>query len=240
MSTSLSKHMDESELEQGQDLPMDDDSEPLPSLSTFSSLNLDPQEARMESKETLNYLLAKTYFDCKEFERCVAVFFPSGLPQASPVNLDITTKNPLSSAKGKSKASNVAMTGDARFRMSTTSGDLPGLSQRSLFLALYAKYMAGEKRKDEDREMLLGAADQGLALNKELIGISRLLENWFSVGGVDRNGGGWLEYLLGIVLAKGKNEDRAIQWLIRSVHLYPYNWGAWLELNDLVGSVEEV
>jgi anaphase-promoting complex subunit 8 len=32
----------------------------------------------------------------------------------------------------------------------------PKLSQKSLFLALYAKYLAGEKRKEEETEMVLG------------------------------------------------------------------------------------
>lgn len=43
-----------------------------------------------------------------------------------------------------------------------------------------------------------------------------------------------------MVLAKDKNEDEAWRWLIRSVHLYPMNWGCWSEMTSLVGRVEDV
>jgi len=44
----------------------------------------------------------------------------------------------------------------------------------------------------------------------------------------------------GMVLAKEKNEEEAMRWLIRSVHLYPMNWGCWLEMTALIGRVEDV
>ncbi len=43
-----------------------------------------------------------------------------------------------------------------------------------------------------------------------------------------------------MVLAKEKNEEEAMRWLIRSVHLYPMNWGCWLEMTSLIGRVEDV
>ena len=43
-----------------------------------------------------------------------------------------------------------------------------------------------------------------------------------------------------MILAKGKNDDEARKWLIRSVNRYPYNWGAWQELSGLLGNVENV
>lgn len=43
-----------------------------------------------------------------------------------------------------------------------------------------------------------------------------------------------------MVLAKDKNEDEAWRWLIRSVHLYPMNWGCWSEMTALTGRVEDV
>ena len=42
------------------------------------------------------------------------------------------------------------------------------------------------------------------------------------------------------MLAKRKNEEEAIIWLIKSVNLYPWHWGAWLELSDLIANVEQV
>jgi anaphase-promoting complex subunit 8 len=44
----------------------------------------------------------------------------------------------------------------------------------------------------------------------------------------------------GMVLAKDKNEEEAMRWLIRSVHLYPMNWGCWLEMTSLISRVEDV
>jgi hypothetical protein len=43
-----------------------------------------------------------------------------------------------------------------------------------------------------------------------------------------------------MILAKDKSEEEAMKWLIRSVHLYPMNWGCWLEMTALIGQVEDV
>ena len=125
---------------------------------------------------------------------------------------------------------------------SASTEELPKMSQKSLFLALYAKYIRGEKRKDEESEMVLGPADGGATVNKELPFISRLLEKRLTDSGAEgkEDGQGWLEYLYGIVLARGKNHEEAKRWLLKSVHLYSYNWGVWEELGSLVGSLEEV
>jgi hypothetical protein len=44
----------------------------------------------------------------------------------------------------------------------------------------------------------------------------------------------------GMVLAKGSNYDHAIYWLLKSVALYSWNWGAWLELMDLIQDAQHV
>ncbi|KAH6636553.1 mitotic checkpoint regulator, MAD2B-interacting-domain-containing protein [Chaetomium tenue] len=44
----------------------------------------------------------------------------------------------------------------------------------------------------------------------------------------------------GLVLAKDRNEDLAITWLLRSVSLNPWNWGAWQELSSLVRSTQHL
>ena len=43
-----------------------------------------------------------------------------------------------------------------------------------------------------------------------------------------------------MVLAKDKNEEEAMRWLIQSVHRYPMNWGCWQEMTSLVGRVQDV
>ena len=210
-------------------------------VPTVISSNHDPEEARLEVKEASRYLLAKSYFDCREYERCAAVFLPATPSKSplSPTSPNVKTRTPIRSAKGKGRE-----TSHAKSESTTSLRNIyPKLSQKSLFLALYAKYISGEKRKDEDSEMILGPADGGTTVNKELIGLGRGLQGWLAeraTQGRDGSSQGWLEYLYGIVLAKGKTEDDAKRWLIRSVHLCPYNWGAWLELSELLGKVDEV
>lgn len=193
----------------------------------------DTAEVRLEARESHKYLLAKTYFDCREFDRCAAVFLPSALPKPPPP----ATTSPAKPAHGsKSKAKSVASR-----KPSGLLDSVRGVSQRSLFLALYAKYMAGEKRMNEESEMILGPQDGGVTMNKELPAISAILEEWFhELPSSGRQSQGWLEYLYGIVLAKGKNEKQAIDYLVQSVKLYEYNWGAWQELAGLLGTKEEV
>lgn len=43
-----------------------------------------------------------------------------------------------------------------------------------------------------------------------------------------------------MVLAKEKNEELALYWLVRSVYLFPMNWGCWLEMTSLITRVEDV
>lgn len=43
-----------------------------------------------------------------------------------------------------------------------------------------------------------------------------------------------------MVLAKDKNEDEALRYLIKSVHLYAMNWSAWLEITALMNRIEDV
>ena len=202
------------------------------------SVNSDPEEARLEARETHKYLLAKSYFDCREFERCAAVFLPSGIPSGPFLASSSTPRaaSPLSSSKGKSKETNTYGSPDK----GTPALNGRPLSQKALFLALYAKYMAGEKKKEEATEMILGPADKSSTVNPELVEVSRIIDKYFEIRGMEKASGGWLEYLQGIVYAKSKYYDAAKKWLVRSVHLYPYNWGAWLELSDLMNSVDEV
>jgi anaphase-promoting complex subunit 8 len=201
--------------------------------------NLDPEESALEAKEINKYLLAKSFFDCREFDRCAAVFLPetmlAGVLSTEPLGASQSPE--ASKGKGKARQSIPA----ARPPL---GAKLPRLSQKSLFLALYAKFMSGEKTKDEDSEMVMGPHDSGKTINKNLVTISRYLEAWFQERTTETGevvgSQGWLEYLYGIVLAKEKNEEEAMRLLIRSVHLYPMNWGCWLEMTSLISRVEDV
>ncbi|PSN74326.1 cell division cycle protein-like protein 23 [Corynespora cassiicola Philippines] len=223
--------LDDNGSETDVDSPMSDSRRPqTPSNHTPK----DAAELRLEAREHHKFLLAKTYFDCREYDRCAAVFLPTTLPKGSIRATSSPVAKSKHATKGKAKAGTPA-------KPRASSESALGLSQRSLFLACYAKYMAGEKRMNEDSEMILGPQDGGVTVNKELPGVSAVLEDWFQqLETSGRQSQGWLEFLYGIVLAKGKNEKLAMDYFIRSVHLYPYNWGAWQELLNLLGTIEEL
>lgn len=216
------------------DMPMQDAGEPDPITSIVLSSNPDAGEARLEAREASKFLLAKSLFDCREYDRCAAVFLPFNVSRES---LSIAT--PVKSSKGKAKE-----TGPSPLATPTPPRNtLPQLSQKALFLALYAKYLSGEKRRDEESEMILGPADGGTTINKELVDITRILEAWFAdraAKGLEGRNQGWLEYLYGVVLIKGKSKDAGKEWIMKSVHRYPNNWSAWVELCDAIESYEQV
>ncbi|WYZ38860.1 hypothetical protein EsH8_III_000774 [Colletotrichum jinshuiense] len=205
-------------------------------VPTVLTPNADPEEALLEAREINKYLLAKALFDSREFDRCAAVFLPdavlSGVLSSKPESASGTPKG-----KGKSR-------GETNTARGIGGSELPRLSQKSLFLALYAKFMSGEKRKDEDSEMVMGPQDLGNVINKQLNTVSRFLSNWFDERTTDDGevvgSQGWLEYLYGMILAKEKNEDKAMDYFVRSVHLYPMNWGCWLEMTQLISRVDDL
>jgi len=168
------------------------------STPTFFSCNADPEEARLEAKEANQYLLAKSLFDCREYDRCAAVFLPDVLV-ASVLQSDAMEKRTPSrrkSTKGKSRASEILQPHDSK---APDSIALPNLSQKSLFLALYAKFMSGEKRRSEETEMIMGPQDQAGVVNKQLVVVGRLLATWLDarkdIHGEVHGSQGWLEYL---------------------------------------------
>lgn len=222
------------------DSPMDLAEPPPPPVNPFLRQQ-DPVEAALEAQEAHKYLLAKSYFDTREYDRCAAVFLPPTIPPVpfSSVSPNTKSRTSLTPRKGTNKSSQFA----GSKGNTTSKNPYPRLSQKSLFLALYAKYLAGEKRKEEETEMVLGPADGGMTVNRELPDLARGLEGYFAERreqGLEDRSQGWLEYLYAIILLKGKNEEEAKKWLIKSVHLYPYNWGAWQELNDLLSNIEDV
>ncbi|KAG5913568.1 hypothetical protein E4U42_001006 [Claviceps africana] len=196
-------------------------------ISPLFTPNADPEEAALEAKELSKYLLAKSLFDCKEYDRCAAVFLPEAL-------LTSVLASHAEAAAGEGGPSSDA----------GAAAPLPRLSQRSLFLALYAKFMSGEKRRNEDAEMVMGPQDVGTVANKQLLVVGRFLAAWFkerTTADEEVLGSqGWLEYLYGMVLAKEKNDAQAMDFFMRSVHKCPMNWGCWLEMTSLISRVEEL
>ncbi|RUS31263.1 putative cell division cycle [Jimgerdemannia flammicorona] len=133
------------------------------------------------------YLLAKTYFELKEFDRA--------------------------------------------------SHALIGCNEsRSRFLRLYAKFLAGEKRKEEEAQNIMGPLDNSRAINRELDFILEELRPAFEAGELDA----FCLFLYGIVCVKRNAKQLAVEVLVRSVNKYPYNWSAWLELASCISTQEMV
>ena len=224
-----------------EDPDSDDDAEmTTPITAAFPSIllssNSDPEEAALEAKELNKYLLAKSFFDCREFDRCAAVFLPDTVLSSAIVASENMHQQPTAATADRRKSS-IPPPPTPPLK---AHANIPRLSQKSLFLALYAKLMAGEKRKDEDIEMVMGPHDSGKTVNKELVKINRFLHRWFKVRDNAPGSQGWLEYLYGVVLAKERNEKEAMEYLIKSVQAFPMNWGAWLEIANLIESYDDV
>ncbi|PSK36738.1 hypothetical protein B9Z65_1921 [Elsinoe australis] len=212
-----------------------EDAESQPNTVHSLSSTTDAQEAKLQRRERNKFLMAKSFFDCKEYDRCAVTLLPTLLPQ-QPINRE--PQIPVTPGKGKAKSA------ASPWPPRAWKPDVPEMSQRSLFLALYARYLAGEKRKEEESEMILGPSDGPVTANKELVAIAGLLEDYFkqreNSKTIKRQSDGFLEYLHAIILMKGRNEDLAKQWLLRSVALNEWNWSAWVELASLIGSMEEL
>ncbi len=210
------------------------DEQPKPSQPT----NHDRKQAKLEAKELPRYLMAKTFFDCREFDRCASVFLPTLSPHTVP------SHSPSFPTKLHSTPKSKQHTSGGLTKLKPQASPLPtNLSQKSLFLALYARYMSGEKRKSEDSETILGPVDGPATSNKELPDILSTLEDYFNPrGGIQdlTNSDGWLDFLYGLILMKSKSEALTKQWLLRSVNINPYNWSTWLELGSLIGSVDDL
>lgn len=133
------------------------------------------RERELEAKELPNYLLAKSFFDCREYDRCASVFLKSTFSQSTP-----------------------KFTANKAFSETGVTRTARKISQRSFFLALYAMLMAGEKRKAEECGAPLSQQDVGTVKNERLSEISFELEGWFretQEKSMEDSSDGWLEYL---------------------------------------------
>ncbi|KAI8099705.1 putative cell division cycle [Halteromyces radiatus] len=99
------------------------------------------------------------------------------------------------------------------------------------FLRLYAKYLAGEKRKEEQTQEILGSADNSLTENPELNSIYDELRTAYDE---NQTMDAFCLYLYGIILRKRGDNQLAASVLLQSLKKYECNWSAWMELGTLV------
>ncbi|EMR09109.1 hypothetical protein PNEG_02453 [Pneumocystis murina B123] len=105
-------------------------------------------------------------------------------------------------------------------------------SPKSIFLRLYSKFLAGEKRGDEDSESILGPLDASNVKNREITSICQELEKIIEI-----EKDAFLLYLLGFLQRRQKQDSLSIKTLIQSLNLYPYNWGTWQELSMCLAGI---
>ncbi|XP_034946511.1 cell division cycle protein 23 homolog isoform X2 [Chelonus insularis] len=141
------------------------------------------EESPPSTTENDMYILAKSYFDLKEYDR--AAYFIKD-----------------------------------------------GLTPRSKFLHLYARYLSGEKKKIY--EMTEVPPDP--LKNEELEILSVDLRKQYLHGNLD----GFCLYLYGVTLKKLLLTREAIEVLVESTHKYPMHWGTWLELAPLINDREQL
>lgn len=101
------------------------------------------------------------------------------------------------------------------------------------FLRMYALFLAGEKRKEEERQEL---ADWTEPVNMEL---DALREQFLALrvkGKLDAH----LWYLFAVVLKHMRMDKQAVYAFEQSLSMFPYNWGAWLEFAPLCENADVV
>ncbi|KAG0054496.1 anaphase-promoting complex component apc8 [Gryganskiella cystojenkinii] len=107
-------------------------------------------------------------------------------------------------------------------------------NSKSQFLRLYSTYLVGEKREQQERGEIFSHFDNAAKINKELFRIEQELEDGYDAGTLDA----FCKYLYGVVLIKTRQVPKALTVLIESVHEYPYNWSAWLEIASCIPNEE--
>ncbi|XP_005992446.1 cell division cycle protein 23 homolog isoform X1 [Latimeria chalumnae] len=107
-------------------------------------------------------------------------------------------------------------------------------SQKAYFLYMYARYLSGEKKKDDDTVDSLGPLEKGQVKNESLRELRVELSKKQKGGELD----GFGLYLYGVVLRKLDLVKEAIEVFVEATHVLPLFWGSWLELCNLITDKE--
>lgn len=213
-------------------------------------LSLTETPAPLSSDACDQYLLAKSYFDLKEYQRAAFVLRDEQIMPLPPV---ASAGGPLATRTMQACPNSV--------------------SNRVLFLRCYSLYLAGEKRKSEElleknkggvRSSTESASAQGAGAgsgagekdgertqvhNRELRGIQTTLASVLvrDASTLTEDGSprpdhplapfindGHLWFLYGIVLRELGLRSAARNAILVSVVLFPWNWGAWQVLQGFI------
>lgn len=171
----------------------------------FPTLVLDEDEKH----DQFNFMLAKSYFNCKEFDRAAHVL-----------------KNCLSGNALFLRLYSIYISVDKKATEETDGSINVGLVQNSLGSDPLA--VSGEDGGERQEQLVDG-------LNTRLGSIILEAEAFHAKGGSNA----FLYYLVGLIYSKKKKYQLAQASLFQSVKLFPYNWSCWQELIATFSSFEE-
>lgn len=108
-------------------------------------------------------------------------------------------------------------------------------SDLAFFLRYYAKYLLGEKQKEEEQLETKCVIKKSQVVNNYLGEIVDAMKARRVKGTLDAFG----YYLYGLVLRARGEQDEAKEMTLTSVRKYPYNWSAWRALTQTVASRDD-
>lgn len=109
-------------------------------------------------------------------------------------------------------------------------------NQAALFLRLYALYLAGEKRREEEAIEVADPVEKCQVRNQELKSIEEHLAALYEKGLLD----GLNLYLYGITLRGLELKAEARRVLLQAVRAFPCNWSAWLDIIAISSDLDDV
>ena len=105
------------------------------------------------------------------------------------------------------------------------------VSDLGRFMGWYGRYLAGEKKMEEEVLDLVGPMEEAVASNRELPKLAKELEARYQESALD----GYGLYLYGVVLKAMDAKAKALSMLLAAVTARPCLWAAWTEIADLCG-----
>jgi len=106
----------------------------------------------------------------------------------------------------------------------------------ALFLRLYALYLAGEKRREEEAMEVADPVEKCQVRNAELKAMEEHLAALHGRGALDGLG----LYLYGITLRGLEMKAEARRVLLQSVRAFPCNWSAWLDIVAICSDLNDI
>ncbi|CAE7692545.1 CDC23 [Symbiodinium pilosum] len=146
----------------------------------------------------------------------------------------------LAAASAQRMRAHLGMREYSRAAHALQGGPSPGKGLYSepwaLFFKSYALYLAGEKRREEDAAEVSDPAESSRVCNTELKALEEDLSAFYQERKLDGLG----LYVYGIVLKGLELKEDARRVLLESVHAFPCNWSAWLDIISISADLDDI